>query len=297
MKKILLLFFFFSLAFLITFSATIPAPTNEFFVNDYANFLDSSEKTDLLLLFQTLEKETTAEVVLVIIPSVEDLTPQQYATNLGTQWGVGKKDVDNGLVILYAVNENKIFAATGYGLEGILPDSKLGRMLDTYYVPKRDEGKVKQGIIDFCYEVAKEINANKEEIGSKQNNENISSVILIVFAFFIILIFAMVVFIVFMGLFSFVVGKIFHQNFATEFGKIILLIVGVLMFFLSGIFPDPINIILMFIGIILVISMGGVGGHYGGRYGGSFGGGHSFGGGGGGFHGGGGSFGGGGAGR
>jgi uncharacterized protein len=83
-------------------------------------------------------------------------------------WGVGKKDKNNGFLILYCLAENKIFAATGYGLEGILPDSKIGRLLDENYVPLRDSGNVQQGIIDFSNAIAQVIVDNKEEVLSGQ---------------------------------------------------------------------------------------------------------------------------------
>ncbi|MEM4630774.1 MAG: TPM domain-containing protein [Candidatus Diapherotrites archaeon] len=155
-------------------NAKIPSPTHQFFVNDYANLLTDEEEQYLLTLFSTIEKQTSAEIVLVIVQSLEGYSSQEYATQIGQTWGVGKKDTDNGLVILYAINENKIFAATGHGLEGILPDSKIGRMLDQYYVPQRDNGNPKQGILDFAYAISQEILINKDEIVSKQKNTSSS---------------------------------------------------------------------------------------------------------------------------
>lgn len=169
LKKILFLFIIATIFILISqtaFALQIPKPTNEFFVNDYAAIFSKEEKQAMVLDLQQLEKDTSAEVIVVTIPTLEGEAISDYTTRLAQEWGVGKKDSDNGVVILYAQKENKIFVATGYGMEGILPDSKIGRMLDTYYVPKRDVGEAAYGILDFIAALYDEIELNKAEIGS-----------------------------------------------------------------------------------------------------------------------------------
>ncbi len=151
----------------LAFSA-IPQPTKEFFVNDYADVLSPSQESELLSLFQGSEKDTTTEIVFVSINDLEGMTPIEYATKLGQEWKVGKADKDNGMVLLYAAGVRKFGAATGYGMEGIFPDSKIGRMLDVYYVPQRDSGNVSQGIMDFSVAIVNEAKNNKEELISGQ---------------------------------------------------------------------------------------------------------------------------------
>ena len=303
----LALLIFFTLSFFILFSsnvsaATIPSPTYEFFVGDFAGVFTADEQVQLLNTLSALQTNTTAEVVVVTVESVEDLTPQQYATQLGQAWGVGKADVDNGLVILYAKQENKIFAATGYGLEGILPDSKLGRMLDEYYVPLRDLGNVKQGIIDFTNAIAQEIIINKAEVGSKQpaasgTVEDILSVAWIFFIEYFVLT------LIFIGIAIFLKEKMKITSKIIALITMILSIGGMFIaLFATGALAFVFVIIFMLIFSIAsnILGLKGSSGYYGGG-GWHGGGGHSFGGGGfsggGGFHGGGGGFGGGGAGR
>lgn len=134
------------------------------YVNDFANLFNANETNLLRTILTELEQNTTAEVVVVTINTTSPSTPAEYRTELFNYWQIGKKDKDNGLLILYSLNENRIEVETGYGLEGILPDSKIGRMLDDYYVPYRDEGQVAQGIVIFTQEVAKVIQQNSEEV-------------------------------------------------------------------------------------------------------------------------------------
>jgi len=166
-RELFILGFLISLLVISPVLAEFPTYKNEY-VNDFAGIFSSGEVLDISKMLYEVRQNTTAEVVIVTIASLEGYTSQEYATKLLSEWGIGKADKDNGLLILYALKENKIFIATGYGMEGILPDSKLGRFLDDFYVPLRDSNKTKEGIISITNEIVKVIYENKEEIISGQ---------------------------------------------------------------------------------------------------------------------------------
>lgn len=107
-------------------------PTEQFYVNDFANVIDSEKETALLNKAIALDKATTAQVVVVTVDSLNGETPEEFALNLGRAWGVGNKEKNNGIVVLLAVEEREIRIEIGYGLEGDLPDSKTGRIIDYY---------------------------------------------------------------------------------------------------------------------------------------------------------------------
>ena len=169
-KQVLILFVI--LFFLANTSAQELPNFQDKYVNDFAHLFDGNETSQLRALLINVEQNTTAEVVVVTINTTSPLSPAQYRTELFNFWKIGKEDKDNGLLILYSLTENRIEVETGYGLEGILPDSKLGRMLDDYYVPYRDNGNVSQGIILFTQEVAKVIQANSHEVYSVPKIKN-----------------------------------------------------------------------------------------------------------------------------
>lgn len=169
MKKLLIISIFLILVTNIN-AQEFPSPYDKY-VNDFAKIFNQEEITELKTILSQVEENTTAEVVIVTIQTSKPLTPSQYRTGLFNKWKIGKVDKDNGLLILYSLQENRIEIETGYGLEGILPDSKLGRLLDKNYVPYRDKKQVNQGIILFTKEVAKIINENKDEIISVKKNE------------------------------------------------------------------------------------------------------------------------------
>jgi len=186
--------------FIIPFSVSAidyPQPYNQY-VNDYANVFSSQENYYLQSLFANVEQNTTAQVVVVTIDSLNGSDISQYATDLGQNWGIGTKEKDNGLLILYSKTENKIFVATGYGLEGILPDSKVGRLLDENYVPLRDSGNVSSGIIAFSNAVSDVLIQNGDEIRAKTSGgsltNGISIVAVIIFLLVAFLIIALIIY-------------------------------------------------------------------------------------------------------
>jgi uncharacterized protein len=180
--------FFLVVFLLFSFASALPKPLDSY-VNDFGNVLNQSQEDNLRNIFYSLEQETTAQVVFVSVLNTEGEDISQYAVSLGQEWGVGKEDKDNGLVILYSLEQKKIYVASGYGLEGILPDSKIGRILDEKYVTLRDSGQVSEGIVASSYEFAKIIEENKEEVISGNAGKSPSFIdflpIFIIFIFFV----------------------------------------------------------------------------------------------------------------
>jgi len=151
----------------------IPAYKDKY-VNDFAGMLSAGETLDLRNLLSEIDMNTTAEIAVVTMLDCGD-DFKGFAVELASTWKIGKADKDNGLLILYCKAQNKLDVETGYGLEGILPDSKIGRYLDNYYVPMRDENKTVAGIIAFTGQMAQIIEENKAEVISGQAGGSSSS--------------------------------------------------------------------------------------------------------------------------
>ena len=145
------------------------------YVNDFANVLNVSQTEELRSLFSSVDTETSAEVVFVSLDTINGEDISQYAFTIGDSWKVGKADKDNGLVILYVKDIGKIWVSTGYGLEGILPDSKVGRLLDENYVPVSGTENFSNGIVLFSNAITQVIYDNKEEVLSGQAGGNSQS--------------------------------------------------------------------------------------------------------------------------
>ncbi len=109
-----------------------PTATERFFVNDFADVIDAADEDAIYSKGVALNEATTAQVVAVTVDNLDGEPIEEYALNLGREWGVGTEEDDNGIVILLSVEDREVYIAVGYGLEGALPDSKTGRILDTY---------------------------------------------------------------------------------------------------------------------------------------------------------------------
>ena len=74
--------------------------------------------------------QTQVAIVVVTIPNLEGEPIRDFSVRLGTEWGVGGQDVDRGIVVALAVEERRFDITTGYGVEGFLPDGRVGGILD-----------------------------------------------------------------------------------------------------------------------------------------------------------------------
>lgn len=109
------------------------------FVYDEANLIDDTVEKNLNKLLVTLEEKTEAEFAVISIPSLNNMTIEEYANKLFNALGIGKKGKDNGVLLLFSKTDNKVRLEIGRGLEGCLNDGKCGRILDNYFVPYRAE--------------------------------------------------------------------------------------------------------------------------------------------------------------
>ena len=141
----------------------VPGPAAEhFYVLDEANVLSEAAEYKIQALSSQLAAKTNAQVVVVTVRSLQGEPLEDYALTILRQWGIGGKQENNGLLMLVAVDDRRSRIEVGYGLEGILPDAKTGRIQDEYMLPFFKNGEYEQGILNgytaIANEVAKEYN-------------------------------------------------------------------------------------------------------------------------------------------
>lgn len=150
MKKIYTVFAALAV-FLVLFSnvaiaADLPKPTKNFFVNDFANVISNADEEKMQQQGEALFKECGAQVVVVTVKSLNGEDLESYSLNLARSWRIGSDKNDDGILLLLAVDERKVRIEVGYGLEGALPDSKTGRILDTYGVDRFKKNDFSTGL-------------------------------------------------------------------------------------------------------------------------------------------------------
>lgn len=134
-----------------------PEPTDRFFINDYADVIDSPAEDEIYSRAAALYEKTGAQAVVVAAKNLGGEEPAEYALGLGRQWGVGDKKKNNGVVILFALEERQIYIAVGYGLEGALPDIKADRIIETYGLEYLKADNFSEGILQITKAVINEI--------------------------------------------------------------------------------------------------------------------------------------------
>lgn len=127
-----------------TLAQNIPVPAN--YVSDFASIFSESYVTQMSLRLAEFEKQTTHQIAVVTIKSLEGLTIEEYATRLFDQWQIGQDQKDNGLLLLIAPNDKKVRIEVGYGLEGVITDGRAGNILDTQVLPEFKNGNYEQGV-------------------------------------------------------------------------------------------------------------------------------------------------------
>ena len=156
MKRILML-----LCFLLlmnsghSFAADFPELTNDLYIQDEVGILSELQKEGLRELGRGLEDATTAQIMVLVIPTLEGEPIESYANEALRHYGVGSEEENNGILVVLSLDEpsnREIYVEIGYGLEGALPDGKVGRILDEYAIPYLSQGNYSEGIINL-YEV------------------------------------------------------------------------------------------------------------------------------------------------
>jgi uncharacterized protein len=104
----------------------LPPPTN--YVNDFAGVLSPETLTSLNALCAQVDRQAHAQIAVVTVKSLEGEPIENFATALEDKWKVGKKGTDRGLLLIFATTDRKYRIEVGYGLEGILPDGRVGNI-------------------------------------------------------------------------------------------------------------------------------------------------------------------------
>ncbi len=138
------------------------------YINDYTNTLSYNTKSTLENVSRSLEKKTSAEVVVVMVSTTRPMEIEDYSEKLFKKWGIGKKGKDNGVLFLAAKNDRKMRIETGYGLEGVLPDGLCGRIIKEVIAPKFKTGDFDNGVINgylqIVNKVCQEYNINLRDV-------------------------------------------------------------------------------------------------------------------------------------
>jgi uncharacterized protein len=171
----------------LAFAQDFPARSTRL-VNDFSNTLSSDEINTLEHKLVAYNDSTSSQVAIVLVKSLNGYEVSDYAVKLAEQWGIGKKEKDNGVLILAAIDDRKITIQTGYGMEGVLPDAICKRIIEQEIKPAFKSGNYYQGLDQATSAIFKfaagEYTADNY---GKQENSVSFGVIIVLFILFVFL--------------------------------------------------------------------------------------------------------------
>lgn len=151
-----LILFLLCISFIPNIKALV-SPTDEFYVNDYANILSEETENYIINKSEQLDNLDDTQIVVVTVQNLEGLDIESYTNQLFRDFEIGSSEDNKGLLLLVSLDERLFRVEVGYGLEGILPDGKTGRIQDTYIIPYLENQEWDVGIKNGYDAFVKEI--------------------------------------------------------------------------------------------------------------------------------------------
>lgn len=132
------------------------------YVSDPTSILSPAATDTIDAILGRLEKSTGIETAVVMLPSIGENDIFDFSTSLFRKWGIGKKKSDNGLLILFVMDQHKVRFATGYGIEGTMTDAMSKRIQTQYMVPAFKRSDWNKGMVDGVRAAAKVLDGSME---------------------------------------------------------------------------------------------------------------------------------------
>ncbi|MBN8800351.1 MAG: dehydrogenase [Lysobacteraceae bacterium SCN 69-123] len=113
-----------------------PIPPLDSPVVDTTGTLDAAQRQALVQQALALQQRKGSQLQILIVPSTRPEDIAQYTTRVFEQWGIGRKGVDDGVLLVVARDDRRVRIEPGYGLEGAIPDAIANRVIQEYLVPR-----------------------------------------------------------------------------------------------------------------------------------------------------------------
>ncbi len=165
-------------------------------VNDYTGFLSDTERKNLEQKLVAFDRETSTQIAVVIVESFKGYDKADYAVQLARKWGIGQEGKNNGILILIkpktSDSKGDVFIATGYGLEGVVPDAIAKRIVENEMLPAFRNGNYSEGInnsVDILMDLTRGEFTAEEYNQRTENTENAvpDIIVFVIFVIFIII--------------------------------------------------------------------------------------------------------------
>jgi uncharacterized protein len=126
--------------------ADVPVPPLTARVTDETGTLTAEQRSSLEQTLKDFEAQKGSQISVLIVPTTQPETIEQYSMRVVEQWKLGRKSVDDGALLIVARNDRALRIEVGYGLEGALNDATSNRIITETIVPRFKQGDFYGGI-------------------------------------------------------------------------------------------------------------------------------------------------------
>ncbi len=163
-------------------------PNPPMLVNDFTGTLTAQQVASLEKKLVTLDDNTSTQIAVVIVPSVNGRTIADYNVELLRKWGVGSQKNNNGVILLIAKDDRTLDITVGYGLEGALTDATARQIIDDIIVPNFKGSDYYRGIDEGTDAIVKAVNGEyktvrKKSIGTGSGGGALAIIVIIIIIF------------------------------------------------------------------------------------------------------------------
>lgn len=158
-------------------------------VTDFTMTLNQEETNALEQKLKAYSDSTSSQIAIVVVKNIGDYEISQYATELAMKWGIGQKGKNNGLLILWATGNRKVYIATGYGFEEKVPDAIAKRIVNQLIIPNFKLGQYYLGLNMATDEIIARMSAQFEAENAGESGEFPFGFFLMLLLFLFILLF------------------------------------------------------------------------------------------------------------
>lgn len=178
----------------------VPPKSTQYYVHDYENLLTKTEIESLDQTIREIKSKSSIEIAIVILNDLQGYEIEDAAFYIGRDWGVGQKQMDNGLVYLVSPKNRKARIEVGYGLEGDLPDittKDIGDQATAYYKKEQYFDGIKlvlTKIGDKLNPILKQQKAEKEKLDKERDSKAAKAALQVFIYFVLFIVFGLLVF-------------------------------------------------------------------------------------------------------
>lgn len=146
MARLLSILLLWSCCLLPAWAEPVAVPALKERVTDLTATLSASARTSIEARLADLEQRKGSQLAVLILPTTGEETIEQYGIRVAEAWKLGRKGVDDGLLLLVAKDDRTLRIEVGYGLEGVIPDAVAKRVIEEVIVPRFKAGEFEAGI-------------------------------------------------------------------------------------------------------------------------------------------------------